>query len=127
MKIELLNENNVPKQHYKVLKQFSDKIEQLQLISSLPDMIKLVKLLQKLFNKSIYRQNAQVKSIDEIIKSVQLPRDWTYDQIVTCVNSFQNVWSNCKHILIKKVNFSSVLSELKFNMDTRLVFFLTLN
>jgi hypothetical protein len=128
MKIELLNENNVPKQHYKILKQFSEKIEQLQLISSLPDLIKLVKMLQKLFNKSIYRQNAQVKSINEIIESVQLPRDWTHDQVEQCVNSFQHVWSNCKHILIKKINLSSVLSELKFNMDTKLVFFLpTLN
>jgi hypothetical protein len=71
MSIELKKYPNECKAH-KILKKFSELFVPLQLLVNLPPMIKLVKMLMENFNKSIFKLNAQDKSIGELIDGIQL-------------------------------------------------------
>ena len=118
------------KEQFKVLKQFSQSFYKLQLLENYPDIIKLVKVLHSLFNKAIFKQNAQNKTIKEFITQ-NMPKDWTKKRVELSVNAMQNVWQYSKqhlndHIRTFKENTSTLpdFFSHEFNLDTKLSYFL---
>ncbi len=84
MSIELKKETK--SYEFALLKKFTDLLYQLQMLPNLVEIIKLVKLLWTMFNKSIFKSEAKKKSLNNILSDIELPRGLSLLQLL--VNLF---------------------------------------
>ena len=129
MSVELNLTTN--KEKFKVLKEFSKSIYKLQLLENYPDIIRLVKMLQTLLNKTIFKNSARNKSINDFINTNNLPKDWSKSQVESSVKCIQKVWHYSKQHLNdhihSNVTRNSSLGDFfnhEFNLNTKLSYFL---
>jgi hypothetical protein len=119
------------KEQFKVLKEFSKSILKLHLLENYSEIIRLVKMLQNLLNKAIFKHSARNKSIKDFMQTSHLPKDWTRQQVESSVKCLQNVWHYSKqhlndHIRTSITRNASLVDFFshEFNLDTKLSYFL---
>ena len=86
-------------EHFKVLKQFAQLVDHLELTFHLPDIMRLLNLFKSQLNKRVSKYKAQNMSVGQFFEEIgdQLPVDWSIQQAEITLANFQFVWSSIKN------------------------------
>ena len=129
MAIEL-NKDTGQTKSFGVLKKFIEMKDKLEVVFYLPDIIKLVNILQKYLSKAIFKEYARNHTLRQCLNSSYLPRGQTTATIEHCVKQFQSAWKQSKQQLSSYITSNmpqsrfTISFDYEFSLDTNLSYFL---
>lgn len=96
------NQNLNKNENLKILNEFFKKIEELQLLKFLPNIVKMVLILHRTFHRQILRECANSITIGDVTKNNELFDNLSIETIRSGAADFLKVWQALKDVVSLK-------------------------